>query len=164
MSRKMWLLAFILFVFWLAMTADLDFRNLLMGIGISLAVALLTTYLIFNHIKKISMSGWQLVRFLKYVPFLFKEIIKANIDVAARVLSPKMPVSPVIINFKFPLKEPLPQIILANSITLTPGTLTVDVKDGIFYIHCLSEEQAAGIFSGLLQEHVMTVYGERKNE
>lgn len=162
MGRKICILTFSLLVFWIALTSSLDIYNFSLGIIISLLVALLTAYLLFYHIKNVGMSYQQLLRFFLYIPFLFKEIIKANIDVAARVLSPKMPISPLIVNFKFPLKEPLPQITLANSITLTPGTLTVDIKDGVFYVHCLSEEQAAEIFTGSLQKHVINVYGANK--
>jgi multicomponent Na+:H+ antiporter subunit E len=66
--------------------------------------------------------------------FLFIEIIKANLDVALRVIKPVIPINPGIVKVKTKLKTPMGRLILTNSITLTPGTLTVDIKM-IHYIY-----------------------------
>lgn len=62
-------------------------------------------------------------------------LIKSNLDVARRVISPKLPINPGIVKVKTKLKTPLGRAVLANSITLTPGTLTVEMRDQYFYIH-----------------------------
>jgi multicomponent Na+:H+ antiporter subunit E len=62
-------------------------------------------------------------------------LIKSNLDVARRIISPKLPINPGIVKVKTKLKSPLGRAILANSITLTPGTLTVEMRDQYFYIH-----------------------------
>ena len=62
-------------------------------------------------------------------------LIKSNFDVARRVLSPKLDINPGIVVFKTKLKNDFAKMVLANSITLTPGTLTVDVIKNNFYIH-----------------------------
>jgi multicomponent Na+:H+ antiporter subunit E len=62
-------------------------------------------------------------------------LLKANIDVARRVLSPSLPINPGIVTFKTKLKNDFAKMVLANSITLTPGTLTVDVIKNKFYVH-----------------------------
>jgi multicomponent Na+:H+ antiporter subunit E len=68
--------------------------------------------------------------------FVFSwELIKSNLDVARRIISPKLPINPGIVKVKTKLKSPLGRAILANSITLTPGTLTVEMRDQYFYIH-----------------------------
>jgi multicomponent Na+:H+ antiporter subunit E len=68
--------------------------------------------------------------------FLFSwELLKSNLDVAKRVISPKLPINPGIVKVKTKLKTPLGRAFLANSITLTPGTLTVEMRDEYFYIH-----------------------------
>ena len=68
--------------------------------------------------------------------FIFSwELIKSNLDVAKRVISPKLPINPGIVKVKTKLKTPLGRAFLANSITLTPGTLTVEMRDEYFYIH-----------------------------
>ena len=73
-----------------------------------------------------------------YVPVFLWEMIKANFDVAYRVIHPKMPINPGIVKVKTKLKSEMGMAILANSITLTPGTFTVDVKDQYLYIHCIN--------------------------
>jgi multicomponent Na+:H+ antiporter subunit E len=60
---------------------------------------------------------------------------KANFDVAYRVLHPKMPIAPGIVKVKTKLKSEMGKVFLANSITLTPGTFTIDLKDEFLYIH-----------------------------
>ena len=73
-------------------------------------------------------SGWPLLsfwRFLAYMPWLLYQIIKANIQVASIVLNHKMPIDPVFLQFNSQLKRKVAQVILATSITLTPGTVTM---------------------------------------
>lgn len=70
-----------------------------------------------------------------YLFIFLKELLKANIDVALRVINPALPINPGIVAVKTDLKSPLSKLILANSITLTPGTLTVDIKDDTLFIH-----------------------------
>jgi multicomponent Na+:H+ antiporter subunit E len=72
------------------------------------------------------------------VGVLFREIIKANIDVAYRVLLPRMPISPGIVVIRTSLKSNIARLILANSITLTPGTFTLDVVGDKLLIHWIS--------------------------
>jgi len=68
--------------------------------------------------------------------FVFlRELIKSTLDVAGRVVSPKLPINPGIVKVKTRLKSPLGRSILANSITLTPGTMTVETDGEYFYIH-----------------------------
>jgi multicomponent Na+:H+ antiporter subunit E len=74
-----------------------------------------------------------------YVPYLFYHILLANLDVLYRIVHPKRPINPGIVKVKTSLKSVTARTALANSITLTPGTLTVDMKDdGILYIHCIN--------------------------
>ena len=76
---------------------------------------------------------------LVYLPVFFYYMIKANLDVAYRILHPKMPIKPGIVKIKTILKTDSGITALANSITLTPGTLTVDLTDdGFLYIHWIN--------------------------
>ncbi len=74
-----------------------------------------------------------------YLPVYFFvflwQLLKSNVDVAVRVVSPRLPINPGIVKVKTNLTSPLGRAFLANSITLTPGTLTVEMKDDLFYIH-----------------------------
>jgi multicomponent Na+:H+ antiporter subunit E len=73
--------------------------------------------------------------FLWYIPLFLWECIKANLDVAFRVLHPKMPIKPGIVKVKTNLKTDIAKTFLANSITMTPGTLSVDIDGQYLYIH-----------------------------
>jgi len=72
---------------------------------------------------------------IAYLFVFFFELVKSNIDVAFRVLHPKLPIHPGIVKVKTKLKSRLGRMILANSITLTPGTITVETEENYFYIH-----------------------------
>jgi multicomponent Na+:H+ antiporter subunit E len=76
------------------------------------------------------------------------EIIKSSFDVAKIVLSPKLPISPTLIEFDAQPQGPIGQAILGNSITLSPGTVTLDVHDGRLQVHCLTREGAQALLSG----------------
>ncbi len=84
-------------------------------------------------------------RFLAYLPWLAWEIVKANFQVAYLILHPRLPVDPGLIRFRKRLPGPLAQLVLANSITLTPGTVTVDVEGDDYLVHVLSREAAEGL-------------------
>jgi len=72
---------------------------------------------------------------LAYIPYFLWQIILANLDVAYRVIHPQLPIRPGIVKVKTSLKTDMAKTCLANSITLTPGTMTVDIKDDVLYIH-----------------------------
>ncbi|MBN2258921.1 MAG: Na+/H+ antiporter subunit E [Clostridiales bacterium] len=70
-----------------------------------------------------------------YIPVFIVELIKANLDVAIRVLNPKLPINPGFVKIPTNIKSDYGRLTLANSITLTPGTLSIDVDDQFVYIH-----------------------------
>ena len=82
---------------------------------------------------------------LKYGATLFVEIIKSSVYMINLVLSPKVEVKPLLVYFDSPFKYDISDVVLANSITLTPGTVTVDVSDGRFCVHAINPELAEGI-------------------
>ena len=78
---------------------------------------------------------------LRYLPWLLWEIVKANLDVAKRVIDPSLPISPSLFNAPVSQKTDLGQTIYANSITLTPGTITMYVSvNGTFQVHAIDKE------------------------
>ncbi|MCK4552360.1 MAG: Na+/H+ antiporter subunit E [Tenericutes bacterium] len=81
------------------------------------------------------------IRFLKflfiYIPVFIYKLVLANLDVARRVLSFKIPLNPGIVKVKTDIKGDLGKLTLANSITLTPGTLSIDVEDDVIYVHAI---------------------------
>jgi len=92
------------------------------------------------------------------------ELIKSNVRVAMLVLNPKLPINPGIIKVKTKLKSPMGKMILANSITLTPGTLTIDIIDDTFYIHwinvkTLDPEEAGQEIIAKFEKYLEVIYG-----
>jgi multicomponent Na+:H+ antiporter subunit E len=101
---------------------------------------------------------------LIYLVVLSWEILKSNIDVALRVINPKLPINPGIVKVKTKLKSPMGRMILANSITLTPGTLTIDIVDDEFYIHwidvkTLDADEASRKILGKFEKILEVIYG-----
>lgn len=97
-----------------------------------------------------------------YVLLLIWEVVRANIQIIKLVLSPEISVSPALVSFKADLKSDLARVVLANSITLTPGTITCDLSDdGTFLIHCLDREMAAGIADTPLVRLLRETEGEK---
>ena len=128
---------FIYFLMWLFITWSLNIEYLVVGIIVSLIVTLLTKELFPDELVRLLHP----VRFLLavfYIPYLVFYILLANLDVAYRVLNPDLPINPGIIKVKTSLKNEFAKTILANSITLTPGTLTVDVDGNDFYVHWIN--------------------------
>ena len=103
-------------------------------------------------------TGKQLARFALYVPYLLYEIAKANVEIAYVVLHPDLPIDPEMVEFDAAVWSALPVTTLANSITLTPGTLTVDVSRRHFTVHTLTRNSREGLFSGTLERAVRFLF------
>lgn len=96
-------------------------------------------------------------RWLTYLPWLGKEIVNANLDVAKAILFPKDRVHPTVIRVKATQKTELGHVIYANSITLTPGTVTLAVEDGMMTVHALTKFAADGVKSGEMDRRCTAV-------
>ena len=158
---------FYLFTFliaiWLALTNTFQWQELSVGIFISLVLAL---FLNKNYLKLglPPLSIKRIIFFILYIFVLFIEIIKANFDVAYRVIHPKMPIKPGIIIIKTELKQDIAKMILANSITLTPGTFTLDIKGDELLIHWIyvrSEkiDESTKIIGQKFEKYLKVVFG-----
>ena len=100
------------------------------------------------------------LRSLRYLPWLAWEIAKVNVDVARRVLSPRMPIRPSVLRVKAGQRHDLGRAIYANSITLTPGTVSIDVEGDEIVVHALTTEAADGLRSGEMDRRVTRFEGE----
>jgi multicomponent Na+:H+ antiporter subunit E len=94
---------------------------------------------------------------LFYWVWLGREIIKSNIDVALRILSPGLPISPTVFTVRATQKTELGRVTYANSITLVPGTVTMDVDEDVFTVHALTREAAADLKRGEMDRRVCDV-------
>jgi multicomponent Na+:H+ antiporter subunit E len=104
----------------------------------------------------------RIVRWILYVPFLFWEITKANLEVVYIVLHPSLPIDPTMERISPAVPMGLPVTTLANSITLTPGTVTVDVREGKFLVHALTQSARDGLYDGDLERAVRFVFFGRE--
>jgi multicomponent Na+:H+ antiporter subunit E len=95
----------------------------------------------------------------QYWVWLLKEIVKANLDVTRRVLRPSLPISPTIVSLETTQRSDVGRVIHANSITLTPGTVSIDVEGTIIEVHCLSKEAAQGMQTGEMDRRVTEIEG-----
>ena len=138
---------FLLFlIIWIVFNGRLSWEVL--GIGLALCVPLafffsrFMDYTIRNELRLLSRITWA----IRYVVILLREIIKANFEVLRLILSSKYEPEPVLLSFRTDIDSDASRVILANSITLTPGTITVGLtKDGQFIVHALDRDIAEGI-------------------
>ncbi len=98
-------------------------------------------------------------RFLVYLPWLLKEILVANLNVARVILSPSLPISPIMVVFRSTQKTDLGRALYANSITLTPGTITTGVEDDQLEIHALTWRDVDGREEDEMDRRVTVVEG-----
>lgn len=121
-------------IFWLLLTFRFTLSDIIVGsIAAFLCSALFARYY-FHNVSKF-LQPHRYLWFIIYLFFFIIACIKANFDVAYRVLHPAMPIRPGIVKVKTTLKSEFARTLLANSITMTPGTITVDIIDDDFYIH-----------------------------
>ncbi len=162
-TRDMTMLFASLFGFWILLNGSLAADVLLVG----LITALIITLLFRNNLAVVSelrMTPRALMTTLGYVFFFAKELVKSNINLARIVLSPALPLNPGIVKVRTRLKSRMGRLLLANSITLTPGTLTVDIDGEWLYIHWVTVDSAdieaatAAIVSGF-EDYLEVMYG-----
>ncbi len=124
---------------WVMLTSSFQYQELVAGVIVSIALAITL-----NSILPKGGKGNLPVRILKAIWFLIvlgKEMIVANLDVAFRVLHPKMPIRPGIVEVKPGLDSEMGKVLLSNSITLTPGTLSMDWIDDRLFIHWINVDE-----------------------
>jgi multicomponent Na+:H+ antiporter subunit E len=145
--RKKLFLFMILLVFWIILTATFATYDLVLGAICSALVAVITLALLGQALDP-NFTPRVILRLPWFMLRLIWEIIKANYDVAKIILNPKLPIDPHIVQYRTFLPEDLHKTFFADSITLTPGTVTVDLENDTLSVHCLCpyhEEGLAGL-------------------
>ena len=100
-------------------------------------------------------------RILRYLPWLAVEVVKSNLDLARRVLHPRLPISPEIVELTAGQRTDLGRVTYANSITLTPSTVTIEAEsDGSFLVHAVSAESADDLRGGEMDRQIRRMEGE----
>ncbi len=147
-----------LIVFWLFLSGHYDVFHISIGVLCCLGIAYTSTDLLFvcRPDKKRPVV---IIQFFIYTFWLLYQIVIANIQVASLVLSPRLKIDPRIIVYKADrLKGDVAQATFGNSITLTPGTVTLDIHGNDFHVHALTPGFAADLEAGDMERWVAKVY------
>ncbi|MCD5424975.1 MAG: Na+/H+ antiporter subunit E [Methanosarcinaceae archaeon] len=148
----------IMFIFWIILSGFFDPLHISFGIISSLIVTYFSHDYFLEGNRSFKSNMLVFIRFIKYILWLSYQIIIANIEVTRRILDPKLSISPGIVKISTNLKSESALTTLANSITLTPGTLTMDIIDGEVFIHCLLEEYGVGLSKGEFEKRIKAIY------
>jgi len=151
-----------LFLLWIALTSSLHLPEVAVGVSVSFVLSLFLSH----YYLRLGIPPWGIKRTIFlfiYFIILFKEIVKANLDVAYRILHPRMPIRPGIVVIKTKLKQDLAKMILANSITLTPGTFTLDILGDNLLIHWINVkteniEEATKIIGERFEKYLRVIF------
>ena len=153
-------LVVVLFGVWLLWSGHYSIdRTLILALGV---VSCLAVAAIVRRMGIADSEGHPIhlaARALGYVPWLLFVVVRSNIDVALRILTPGMPISPTLVKTRASQKHALGRVIYANSITLTPGTVSVDVEDDTILVHALSRESAEELLDGEMDRRVTAMEG-----
>ncbi|MBA4322083.1 MAG: hypothetical protein C0408_04635 [Odoribacter sp.] len=148
-------------IFWLLLTFKITVPNIIVGSVASIICTLIFARFYFKSVYKFLQPH----RYFWFIIYLFVFVwacLKANFDVAYRVLHPAMPIKPGIVKVKTTLKSEFARTLLANSITMTPGTLTVDIIGDYFYIHWIfirseDPEVYTGLILGSFEKYIKKI-------
>lgn len=136
---------FLIFFVWLILNGKVTVEICVLGTFISAALFFFVCRFMNYSVKKEIMLFRLVPLFVQYFQVLVKEIVKANVCVLKIITSPDMQPEPALVYFDTELNTGLAKVMLANSITLTPGTITVAVEGNHFCVHCLDKELAEGM-------------------
>jgi multicomponent Na+:H+ antiporter subunit E len=149
-----------LLLFWFALGGAWDLQHLIMGVAIIYVALGLRSRVVPRSPSRAGVAttrppgaSWRgPLQAVSYLIYLLVEVVKANVQVAFIVLNPKLPVSPVFLSYHPQLRSVWGRVLLANSITLTPGTLTIELEGDDYLIHTLTRA-AAEALPGWPAEH-----------
>ncbi|REL33584.1 hypothetical protein DYD21_09235 [Rhodohalobacter sp. SW132] len=150
-----------LMAFWLAMSGILDFVHILFGVITVAGVMALNYRLKMFHFFKDDMDDLRELRFWKapiYAIWMFGQIILAGLHVLRVIGSPRMHIETTMVTFKVNLPSAHAKMILGNSITLTPGTLTIDIVGDTFTVHALDKASYEGIIDDTMPKKVLQLF------
>ncbi len=149
---------FWLLFFWLFLSGHYDIFHISIGIICCAGISYTSTDLLFFY-KTDKKRPFIIVEFFIYILWLLFQIIIANLQVARLVLSPRLKIDPRIVVYKSRyLKGDVPRATYGNSITLTPGTVTLDIRGKEFYVHALTPKFANSLKTGTMERKVSHIY------
>jgi len=137
MNRKLLTCFIATFILWMLLFWSLEVSVIITGAGFSLLVSAVMGKAYPDNLEKVT-DPMRWLCFLVYLPYFFYYCIHANIDVMLRVINPNVPIRPGIVKVTTTLTSEMAKTFLANSITLTPGTLTIDIDGQDLYVHWIN--------------------------
>ncbi len=149
---NIWLFSLLL-IFWFILSPEFSLEVILVGSIVSFLVVLYSQNIVFTEEEMPLYYFKHIVTYIKYIGILLVEIVKANIDVALIVLNPSLPIQPQFVSVPMMLKNDVVKVIYGNFVTLTPGTLTVDIKEDEFIIHALTDDAGEGMYGSILEKY-----------
>lgn len=144
--------------FWLVLSGHYDALHMGAGVVCAGLVSLASSDLFTFGTG--ARSSFRIGRFVLYIPWLLWEILQGSLHVTSLVLRPSG-IRSRVIRFRTHLQNQVAKVVLANSITLTPGTVTVDIEDDLFTVHALSDTAAESLLGGDMERRVAWVFGEQ---
>ena len=155
----------VLFFFWILLSGKFDLKFLTYGALTAVISAWICVPLLLlpnaKGTKKYFIFDVPLAKYAVYWLWLLNEVVKANIDVVKATVKSEMVINPRVIRFRIKMDNPMAHATLANSITLTPGTVTLNVtEDGLYEIHALTDGAAEGLLEGGMQKRIADLFGE----
>ena len=155
--RKTLTLLFILSGTWLLLSGHTS--PLLLSLGLLSVAAVVACTVRLELLDDEGVPVHLLPGLIRYVPWLIVQVIRSNLDVARRIVSPKLPIHPSVIHVDAAHHTEVGRVTYANSITLTPGTISLDVSEEAIEVHALTEEAANDLLSGEMRRRVQRMEG-----
>jgi len=162
-TRNLSVLLGTLLLFWVLLNGSMATDVLVVGGVAALVIAVVFTNAL-AIVSDLRINPRALVSTALYIPFFIKELVKSNINLARIVLSPALPVRPGIVRVRTRMKSGMGRLLLTSSITLTPGTLTVDLVGEWIYVHWVTVESddieaATAAIVGGFEKYLEVMYG-----
>lgn len=145
--------------FWLILNARVTVEVVAVGIVVTLAVSFFTYKLLGLSFAAERKVWAKIGRIIAYLFVLVIEVVKANLHMIAVILSAVIEIKPQLVYFKSPVRSNAAKVALANSITLTPGTITIKLEDDQYGIHALDAPMGDGIESSVFVEKLKKIEG-----
>ena len=148
------------FLLWIVFNGQITLEIILFGLVISGAVYVFCCKFMGYKPRR----DWLLIRrsgyILLFIGVLIREIIKANLAVMRLILTPHLRVEPVMVRFRTDLNTRIGRVLLANAITLTPGTITVSLKNNEYLVHCVDRQFAEGLSDSVFIRYLKRIEGQ----
>ncbi len=148
------------FLVWIIFNGNITVEIVILGLAVAAAVFAFICRFMDYSLEKEKLFYQKSILFFCYAGVLIAEIVKANLAVVHLVMTSKEAVEPVIVTFRTSLKTETARVILANSITLTPGTITISLEDDELTVHCLDKSLAEGMEDSVFVKMLEKMEGE----